>query len=107
MITFLWHESSIPAASYCDPVASCDKCGERIENAESAVVLRKRRDDESTFGEVAFLHKGKCDETYRHENQAERYDELSNLLFRLCRNVGMGPKELGDAAEQVAILERL
>ena len=79
--------TSIPAASYCDAVAICDQCGERIENAGLGVSLSKRRGGDGTFGEAAFLHKGNGDETYQIENQPERWDELSHFLFRLCRNV--------------------
>jgi hypothetical protein len=104
MVKVLWeNDRSIP-------LVICDKCSEPIRDAAMGMVAYSPNQAEGTYRALAFLHKGRCDETYEGGRSREGgWVELSHFLLNLCHNTGMpaGGELMKLALEQRRDLDRL
>ncbi len=89
------------------PLVVCDQCGEAIKNAELGMVAFGETREEGKYQELAFLHKGQCDKTFKEgEKRPGGWMELSHFLARLCHNAGTGGENFVKASKGAAELER-
>jgi len=104
MIQVLWKDNrSIP-------LVVCDECREPIANAGLAMVAYESDNGDGTYRELAFLHKGACDEGFKGgRNRDGGWVELRHFLVNLCHNAGMpaGGESMAQAIEERRDLDML
>lgn len=80
------------------PVAICDHCGEPIRDAELGMVALSQDTKDGKYKEIAFLHKGACDQNYNGGDFRDGgWVEISHFLARLCLNSGTNRKGFAEA----------
>ena len=95
MISVLYSEGTIP-------LVVCDQCGKAIRDAGLGMVAFGGTREEGKYLELAFLHKGQCDKSFKEgEGRPGGWMELSHFLARICYSAGMDAESFAKAAKAV------
>jgi hypothetical protein len=77
------------------PRSVCAVCHQPIDDSGMAMVAFEQPQAKGTYSEVAFLHKGECDEAYKGgHSRAGGWVELDHFLVDLCHNSGLTAEKL-------------